>query len=81
LFTTSALAAVLISLLFVPTFTSSLFSACLVTYSLTVFVLILEALATEIAKAAAVIVVVVAAADIRLLRIFGRCGYSAAADI
>ena len=43
--------------------------------------LILEALATEIAKAAAVIVVVVAAADIRLLRIFGRCGYSAAADI
>jgi len=72
----SALAAVLTSLLSVPTFTSSPLSARSVTYSLTIFVSILEALATKIAKAAAVIVVVIATTDIQLLRIFGRCGYS-----
>jgi len=58
---TSALAASLTSLHSIPALTSSPLSAHLVAYSLTIFVLILEALATEIAEVA---VVIVAAADV-----------------
>jgi len=58
---TSALAAGSTSLHFIPALTSSPLSAHLVACSLTIFMLILEALAAEIAEVA---VVVVAAADV-----------------
>jgi len=78
---TSALAASLTSLHSIPALTSSPFSAHSVACSLTIFILILEALAAEIAKVAIVVVAatdVVAAPLYRLLPCCGVCSCCAA---
>jgi len=78
---TSALAAGLTSLHSIPALTSSSLSAYSVAYSLTIFVLILEALAAEITEVAMVIMAaadVIAAPLYRLLPYHSVCSCCAA---